>query len=73
MAQGVGGQDPTATRLAFATTRPDPEAIHDSRGVAGGLLGWRVAVTFAAAAGLFTAWTAHNENASHGRLLFDGV
>ncbi len=37
------------------------------------LLGWSAAVTFAAAAGVFTAWTAHNENASSGRVLFDDV
>jgi hypothetical protein len=37
------------------------------------LLGWSAAGTFAAAAGLFTAWTAHNENASRGRVLFQDV
>ena len=37
------------------------------------LLDWSRTVTFAAAAGLLTAWTAHNENASRGRLLFDDV
>lgn len=31
------------------------------------LLGGSAAVTFAAAAGLFTAWTDHNEHPSHGR------
>ncbi len=36
------------------------------------LLGTSVAVTFAAAAGLFTAWTAHDD-ASRGRVLFDDV
>jgi hypothetical protein len=35
------------------------------------LLGWSAAVTFASAAGLLAAWTAHNENASHSRVLFD--
>jgi len=34
------------------------------------LLGWSGAVTFAAATGLFTAWTAHDEKASPGRVLF---
>ena len=34
------------------------------------LLGWSAAGTFAAAAGLLTAWTAHNETASSGRVLF---
>ena len=43
------------------------------------LLGWSAAVTFAGAAGLLTAWTAHNEiasrgeNASRGRVLFEDV
>jgi hypothetical protein len=37
------------------------------------LLGWSAAATLAGAAGLFTAWTDHNENASHGRVLFDDV
>ena len=37
------------------------------------LLGWSAAATFAAAAGLFTAWTAHDENASRGRVLFEDV
>jgi hypothetical protein len=37
------------------------------------LLRWSAAATFAAAAGLFTAWTAHNENASRGRVLFEDV
>lgn len=37
------------------------------------LLGWSAAVTFASAAGLFTAWTAHNENASRGRVVFEDV
>ena len=38
------------------------------------LLGWSAAGTFAAAAGLFTAWTAHSENASvGGRVLFDDL
>ena len=37
------------------------------------LLGWSAAATFAAAAGLFTAWTAHDEDASRGRVLFEDV
>jgi hypothetical protein len=37
------------------------------------LLGWSAAGTFAAATGLFTAWTAHNENASRGRVLLEDV
>ena len=37
------------------------------------LLGWSAAGTFAAAAGLFTAWTAHNEAVSRGRVLFRDV
>ena len=37
------------------------------------LLGWSATATFAAAAGLFTAWTAHNENAPRGRVLFEDV
>jgi Glycosyl hydrolases family 16 len=37
------------------------------------LLSWSAAATFAAAAGLFTAWTAYNENASRGRVLFEDV
>jgi hypothetical protein len=35
------------------------------------LLGTSAAVTFAAAAGLFTAWTAHHQDASPGRVLFE--
>ena len=38
-----------------------------------GLLGWSAAGTFAAASGLFTAWTAHSEDASRGPVLFDDV
>ena len=37
------------------------------------VLGGSAAVTFAAAAGLFTAWTAHNEGASRVRVLLDDV
>jgi len=37
------------------------------------LLGWSGAVTFAAATGLFTAWTAHDENARRRRMLFKDV
>jgi hypothetical protein len=37
------------------------------------LLGGSAAVTFAAAAGLLTAWTAHNQDASPGRVLLDDV
>ncbi len=37
------------------------------------LLGWSAAVTFASVAGLFTASTAHNDNASRGRVLFEDV
>jgi hypothetical protein len=37
------------------------------------LLGWSGAVTFAAATGLFAAWTAHDENASPGRTLFKEI
>jgi hypothetical protein len=37
------------------------------------LLGWSAAGTFAAAAGLFTAWTASSENSSLGRVLFEDV
>jgi hypothetical protein len=37
------------------------------------LLGWSGAAAFATAAGLFTAWTVHSENASGGRVLFDDV
>ena len=37
------------------------------------LLGWSAAATFAAAAGLFTAWTANRQNAPHGRVLFEDV
>ena len=37
------------------------------------LLGWSAAATFAAAAGLFTAWAAHDENAPRGRVLFEDV
>jgi len=36
-----------------------------------GLLGWSAATALAAAAGAFTAWTAHHENASGGRVLFE--
>ena len=37
------------------------------------LLGWSAAVASAGAAGLFTAWAAHHENASSGRVLFEDV
>ena len=37
------------------------------------LLGWSAAGAFAAAAGLFTARTAYNEDASRGRVLFEDV
>ena len=37
------------------------------------LLGWSAAGALAAAAGLFTARTAHNEDASRGRVLFEDV
>jgi len=37
------------------------------------LLGWSAVGAFTAAAGLFTAWTAHNEDASRGRVLFEDV
>ena len=37
------------------------------------LLGWSAAATFAAAAGLFTAWAAHDENTPRGRVLFEDV
>lgn len=37
------------------------------------LLRWSAAVTFTAAAGLVTEWTAHIENAASGRVLFDDV
>jgi glycosyl hydrolase family 16 len=37
------------------------------------LLGWSAAATFAAATGLFTAWIAHNQNTSPGRVLFEDV
>ena len=37
------------------------------------LLGWVAAVTFAAAAGLYTVWTGHNEETSGGRVLLDEI
>lgn len=37
------------------------------------LLGWSAAVTSAAVAGLFTAWTDNNKTASRGRVLFEDV
>ena len=37
------------------------------------LLGGSAAVTFAAAAGLFTTWTAHHEDVPRGRVLLDDV
>ena len=37
------------------------------------LLGWSATATFAAAAGLFTAWTVNRKNASPGRVLFEDV
>ena len=37
------------------------------------MLGWSAAATFAAAAGVFTASTAQDEDASHGRILFSEV
>jgi hypothetical protein len=37
------------------------------------LLGWSVAASFAGATGLFTAWAAHRESASRGRVLFEDV
>ena len=57
--------------------RPEPTLAHrrvpDRRVSRRRLLGWSAAGTFAAAAALFTAWTAHNETASGGRVLLHDV
>jgi hypothetical protein len=37
------------------------------------MLGWSAAATVAAAAGVFTAWSAYNESAARGRVLFEDV
>jgi hypothetical protein len=37
------------------------------------LLGWSAAATFAAAAGVFTAWTTNRESPAQGRVLFEDV
>jgi hypothetical protein len=47
--------------------------VSDRRLSRRGLLGGSAAITFAAAAGLLTAWTAHNEDAPRGRVLLDDV
>jgi hypothetical protein len=53
----------------FSAHRHAPDRRLSRRSV----LGWSAAATFAAAAGVFTAWTAQDEDASRGRILLSEV